>query len=189
MASLAKEDWLRAGLLALGELGVAGVAVERLASGLGVTKGSFYHHFSKRQDLLEGILLYWQEVATEQVIEGTDEACGDAVQRLRHLVFQIFSDNHVFDKVEWSIRQWAASSEKAAELVKAVDTRRIDYVRDLLMDAGLPEETSTLHANLLYRALIGDFLWREQGGAAFAKSDLEALVTLLLTRAEGPGPA
>ena len=41
-----RRAWIEAALEALGDKGVSNVKVEALASTLGVTKGSFYHHFS-----------------------------------------------------------------------------------------------------------------------------------------------
>ena len=47
-----RAQWLSAGLEALRKGGVAAVRVERLAADVGVTKGSFYHHFRDRGALV-----------------------------------------------------------------------------------------------------------------------------------------
>jgi AcrR family transcriptional regulator len=49
---LTRQDWIDAALEALETGGVPAVAVEPLASRLGVTKGSFYWHFKDRNELL-----------------------------------------------------------------------------------------------------------------------------------------
>jgi AcrR family transcriptional regulator len=54
-----RAQWLNAGLQALRKGGVGAVRVERLAADVGVTKGSFYHHFRDRGALLEEVLDYW----------------------------------------------------------------------------------------------------------------------------------
>ena len=58
---LGKDDWLRAARRALLIRGPNGVRVEPLARDLGVTKGSFYWHFSDRDDLLEALLVEWEQ--------------------------------------------------------------------------------------------------------------------------------
>src|SRR6266571_6104260 len=58
---LSVSDWMRAARLALLHSGPDGVRVEPLARALGVTKGSFYWHFRDRADLLEALLVEWEE--------------------------------------------------------------------------------------------------------------------------------
>jgi len=57
---LTREDWLKAARIALLHGGVEAVRVEKLARTLGVTKGSFYWHFSNREEILEALLLEWE---------------------------------------------------------------------------------------------------------------------------------
>ena len=54
-ARLSTADWEAAALDALAENGLAGVAIEPLARRLGVTKGSFYWHFTDRDALLAAL--------------------------------------------------------------------------------------------------------------------------------------
>ena len=56
-----RNDWLRAARRALLHRGPEGVRVEPLAAILGVTKGSFYWHFTNRRELLEALLREWEE--------------------------------------------------------------------------------------------------------------------------------
>src|SRR6478672_1382170 len=58
---LDKSDWLRAARLALLHHGPEAVRVEPLARDLGVTKGSFYWHFTDRAELLEALILEWEQ--------------------------------------------------------------------------------------------------------------------------------
>ncbi len=58
---LSRDDWIHAARLALLRGGVEAVRVEKLARGLGVTKGSFYWHFKDRDELLELLLGEWED--------------------------------------------------------------------------------------------------------------------------------
>src|SRR5690349_9457645 len=82
---LTAQDWADAALTAIGEGGLAAVAVEPLAARLGATKGSFYWHFANRDALIEAALERWEEVGTEAVITEA-EAEPDPTGRLRRLL-------------------------------------------------------------------------------------------------------
>ena len=60
-STLSAADWERAALELISEKGVQSLAVEPLARRMGITKGSFYWHFSGRESLLEHALLRWEE--------------------------------------------------------------------------------------------------------------------------------
>lgn len=169
-----------AALSALGTSGVQGVRVETLAKQLGVTKGSFYHHFAKRQALLDRMVAYWQRIATEQVIEETNASTVDARERLRNLALFVFEAREDFDNIESAIREWAASAPGVAEMVSQVDEQRIGYVAELLRGAGIPADVALSRAHLMYRALIGEYTWRRHGGEPLSKAALLDMVALLL---------
>jgi AcrR family transcriptional regulator len=56
-----KQDWLEVGLKTLGEFGENGLTIERLTGTLGVTKGSFYHHFRNVEDFREQLIAFWAD--------------------------------------------------------------------------------------------------------------------------------
>jgi AcrR family transcriptional regulator len=60
-ATLSAEDWEKEALELIAEQGVQSLAVEPLARRMGITKGSFYWHFSSREALLEQALKRWEE--------------------------------------------------------------------------------------------------------------------------------
>jgi AcrR family transcriptional regulator len=69
---LGREQWLTAAVAALIRGGLDAVAVEPLATSLGVTKGSFYWHFENRDALIAALVEQWEAVGTEQVIAELD---------------------------------------------------------------------------------------------------------------------
>ena len=60
-STLCAADWERAALEVIAEQGVQALAVEPLARRMGITKGSFYWHFTGRESLLEQALVRWEE--------------------------------------------------------------------------------------------------------------------------------
>ncbi|MDX1556993.1 MAG: helix-turn-helix domain-containing protein, partial [Xanthomonadales bacterium] len=59
-ATLSADDWEREALLLIAAKGIQGLAVEPLARRMGITKGSFYWHFSNRDALLQQTLDRWE---------------------------------------------------------------------------------------------------------------------------------
>src|SRR5258708_36590167 len=80
-----REDWVEAARLALIEGGVGKVKVEPLAGVLGVTTGSFYHHFGKRHALLEAVLAHWETENTAPLFRAVEAAGPDPDAQLNPL--------------------------------------------------------------------------------------------------------
>lgn len=171
------DGWIEAGWMALIERGVSGVKVEALARKLGVTKGSFYHHFKNRAELLDEMLERWVRMGTELAIEVADQRQRPD-ERFISLIETIFTPTP-FDGVEVAIRSWAATDEAVARVVSQVDERRLSYVRGLLEERGFSTQRSRARAEILYRVVIGDFMWRSIGGReldAIERAELSSLI-------------
>ena len=69
-------DWAEAALQLIAEAGLRALTVSVLASRLGVTKGSFYWHFTGRDDLLAAALGRWERSVTDIIrsLEAIDAA-------------------------------------------------------------------------------------------------------------------
>lgn len=165
MARLNREDWLRGAFSMLTEGTIADVKVEPLAKRLGVTKGSFYWHFDDRPALLAALLDYWVHIDTEAIIELVGEGdVADPVEALRQLVTVTFGNSSEFDNVEAAIRDWASADPTAAKVCSEIDERRLGYVTDLLIAAGVEPAAALERAHLFYRIVIGEYTWRRYGG-------------------------
>lgn len=177
-----KDEWVHQAFVALRAGGIDAVRVETLARSLGITKGSFYHHFENRRALHLAMLEEWERLGTSMIIDDVDTATADPADRLRVLMFNTYGANDVSDAIEASIRSWAAADEDAAAAVRRVDDRRIDYVATLLGSIGFDRHLAKRRARLMYRHLIGEFIWRISGGPPSSKRELDEMAELLLRR-------
>ena len=150
---LTAADWTDAGLRVLTEEGVEAVRVEPLAKILGVTKGSFYWHFSDRRALLDSLLARWEQLATHDVIESVVLAADEPDERLRLLTRLVFRHGGPLDR---AVRAWASHDEAAANAVARVDSERYEFVRGLLEAHGLSPTEAAMRARMLYTSLIGE---------------------------------
>jgi len=82
-------EWLDAGLDLLATEGAPAVTIERLTGELGVTKGSYYHHFKSAGGYKTALLEYFEAQFTARLIEeierepGVKPAAQERVDRAR----------------------------------------------------------------------------------------------------------
>ena len=178
---LSREDWISAGFTALVSGGINAVRVEPIAKTLGVTKGSFYWHFDDRRAWLDAMLAEWQERGTDRVIAVIESGDGDVRARLTRLIEVAVDPTGGADAIEAELRSWAGIDEQTAAVVRAVDARRIQFVVDMLVEAGIAPDRAQTRSEALYRVMIGKFTWRRAGGPAGTATLTEELVSMMLS--------
>ena len=149
---LTAEDWADEALAAIGEGGLAAVAVEPLAVRLGTTKGSFYWHFDNRDALVEAALRRWEETRTEAVITSLAEE-PDPLRRLRGL-FARSVGRAVEDRLEVTLLATSGHPQVAAVL-RRVAERRIGYLTQIFTELGFPPQEARRRGLLCYTVYLG----------------------------------
>jgi AcrR family transcriptional regulator len=148
---LTRQDWTRAALDALAEGGVGAVAIERLAKTLRATRGSFYWHFRDRKDLIDAALEQWERENTTELIP-VAEAIDDPVERL-HYLFRAVYERPV-DPIEIVLAS-AADEPLVAGASARVTQARLDFLRRIFTELGLPDDEADDRAWLAYAFYIG----------------------------------
>lgn len=150
---LTPEDWAGAALAAIGEGGLAAVAVEPLAIRLGTTKGSFYWHFANREALLEAALLLWEERTTTAVIREVDDAPDDPSSQLRLLIVRVIG---MAEQDPIGLALLATATHPAvAPVLARVTGARIGVIAALFEKLGFPPNEAQSRALLAYSAYLG----------------------------------
>ena len=152
-AQLTADDWARAALSALGEGGLAAVAVQPLAAQLGVTKGSFYWHFPTREALITAALKMWEQTTTEGTIAAL-EAERDPVMRLRMLFARVSHSASSQYKVEIEVRA-SSANPIVATVLRRVEQRRLSYTIELFEQIGFEPAEAVRRGILGYTAYVG----------------------------------
>jgi len=147
-----KKDWLALGLKVLAKGGPAALRIDALCAAAKRTKGSYYHHFSGREDFTAELLDHWEQKLTEAVISETERQ-DDPVEKLIAL-------NRITDGldmgVETALRRWAGTEKAVADAIAKVDKRRIDYVANLFMQAKDITASQAIDLAVMnYASLIG----------------------------------
>lgn len=152
---LSREPWVDAALAQLAAGGDDAVKVEPLARRLRVTKGSFYWHFRDRRDLLAEVLRRWERLETSAIKDAVEARGGGAVERLRRL-FDVAFERRIME-LEVAVRRWAARDRRARVVVTRVDERRLAYLRELYVAAGLAPEEAEARGFVAYSMFFGEF--------------------------------
>jgi len=145
---LGRADWIAGALRAMVAKGISAVTIDVVAAELEVTRGSFYHHFVDREDLLRAMLEYWLDRWTTQIREASRnrELDGtDALTNLSDLIRQREAAH-----LDAFVRSWAARDQMAFEYVKKADIIRIDYIRSLFEDLGFKGRELEVRSRLFY---------------------------------------
>lgn len=175
-----RERWIEAGLRALGDGGVAAVRVEVLAKLLGVTKGSFYWHFSDRQALLEAMLDDWEATYVDNVIQRVESEGGDGRARLRDLFGLAESAAPQLLRVDLAIREWARNDPSVMNRLIRVDNRRMDYMRALFEDFSRDAAEAEARSLLSFCVWVGQPLIAAEHGAQHRKEVFRSALELIL---------
>ena len=139
-----RAQWLSAGLEALRKGGVGAVRVERLAGDVGVTKGSFYHHFRDRGALLEEVLEYWAREMTDAEFERIQTLRGGLAPRLVALAQDVLEKG--MGRYDPAIRAWAREDRKVAAAVAQVDRRRVKALAGFFEEGGFTAAEARVRA-------------------------------------------
>jgi len=124
---LTRQDWIDAGIELLAQAGVGAVTVDRLATNLDITRGSFYHHFVDREDLLRAMLEHWAQQWTYTVREQIASLGLDPGTTLFALM-KLIRSNRAAD-YDAPIRSWALHDPVARAVVNEVDEARLAFIQ------------------------------------------------------------
>lgn len=170
---LAREDWIKAGLRKLAHSGIDAVRVEVLARELKISKGSFYHHFQDRSDLLDSMIDYWEKYATRNIIDELEVHNSPSLERILQVSFAPNEENK---QIEFAIYAWAKRSPELSARIAEIENQRIRYVAKLYEQRDLKPAAALSRAKLAYLVYLG---WMTRFGAK-ADLDMDDALSLLL---------
>ena len=153
---LTREKWADAALLLLSREGIGAVSIERLSTDLGVTKGSAYHHFRSRDDLVQLALARWEHQATAAIIDELS-SIGPPVDRLRAILSASIGRDPALG-LEYLII--SAPDAVAAPYIARVTIARVEFLEQIYRDFGLNARRAAIWARSSYASYLGVQLLR-----------------------------
>ncbi|MBB3860121.1 AcrR family transcriptional regulator [Novosphingobium hassiacum] len=153
---LTRKDWLRAALRALTDGGVKALNPDRLATALGVSRGSFYWHFADVKAFHRAVLEEWEGLAVDGPLERASIAGNyEAAASLQPLIQNAFTAPQALER---AIFRWATSDAQADRAVKNVNSRRLRLLGEMFEATGGPRDAMRANARIAYSAYLGSIL-------------------------------
>lgn len=148
-----KEDWLNTGIAVLvTEQGNdSGLTIERLATHIGLTKGSFYHHFKNLAEFKQALAEYMEVVGFADVIAQVDTEQSAKAQLIE--LTQVISKMDL--SKEKAMRLWAAHYPEAQKLVQQLDQQRVAYLQKLHFELLGDSDQAQQMARMSYAFFLG----------------------------------
>jgi AcrR family transcriptional regulator len=187
---LSRDDWLDAAFHAVVDGGFDNVRVLVIADALGVTRGSFYWHFTDHADLVNTLLMRWQsqEIATGQSMQtpAIEDPQGDLELLLEAALAHAQTDLENM-RFELAVRGLARRDAAVAKMLLEVDQMRLALFETKFQRlTGDPRAAADL-ASLFYLAIVGsNQALSRPDNPPQTKEYLKGIITRYLIRREPP---
>jgi AcrR family transcriptional regulator len=172
--TLSAADWEQEALKMIADKGIRALAVETLARGMGITKGSFYWHFPNRESLLEQALARWEKHDARNLNTALG-AISDPRERLISFFRRVGRErltHEVFSAL------CAASDHPQVEpVLERVANRRMQHIARAFRELGLRREEAGHRARLTYSVYLGFLqLQRQHQAPSLSSEAFEAYI-------------
>lgn len=151
---LSREDWIHAALDAIAGGGLGAVAIEPLAATLGVTKGSFYAHFSGHDELIEATLRAWEASHATGSLPQL-RALADPGARLAEVIRAAVAFSQGGEPSAHLNLLGEMHDPRVREAVARVTAERLRELTALFAALGLDRGTARRRARLFYATYLG----------------------------------
>src|ERR1700744_454817 len=134
---LSVDDWVQEGFRVLAEDGVKSLTLGHLCTRLGVTKGSFYWHFSDMTAYRSALIDTWTTVRDED-LSFEDLASLPPRDRLSRMMTALVGPRHWM--LERAMREGARSEPAVAAAVRASYQKAVAAVRQAFFHSGFDHD-------------------------------------------------
>jgi AcrR family transcriptional regulator len=150
-----RTDWIQAGLAAVAGDGPNGLRIDALCRRLGVSKGSFHHHFAGSGDFKKTVLAAYETLVVEALDQAIDDTAADSPKAaLAALTADITSREGFYrPDLEVAMRAWAVSDPEVREIQERVDTRRLESLQRIWFR--VLDDPAAVHTAALLPYLVG----------------------------------
>jgi AcrR family transcriptional regulator len=150
-----RSDWIQAGLVAVADNGPDGLRIDRLCRRLGVSKGSFHHHFAGAGDFKQALLAAYEAVAVDALNQAIEQTAADNPRAaLAGLTAAITSRGSFYrPDLEVAMRAWAFSDPDARAVQERVDSRRLESLQGIWFR--ILDDPAAVHTAALLPYLVG----------------------------------
>ena len=174
-----REGFFAAAMRLLAHEGRAGLRLAPLCRAVGVTSGSFYHHFGSWDAFVDALLAHWESTETHRLvaIAAREPEPQDRLDVLKHLALTFPHE------AEAAIRAWAHGDARVAGVQRRVDAER----RRVVAAALGPVEPDPARRDRLAALALAVLVGQQQRLAPVDVGELLGLFDELLERVRPAG--
>lgn len=187
---LSREDWLDAAFKAVVEGGFDNARVLVIANALGVTRGSFYWHFTDHADLIAALLARWREreIGIDHALRSELSADPQAdLERLLDAALAYAGADLEFMRFELALRGRGRRDPEVAKLLLEVDQMRFDLFEQKFMRLTGDKKMAAELAALFYLAIVGSHqALSRPSSPPQAKEHLKGIIAKFLIHRQTP---
>jgi AcrR family transcriptional regulator len=150
-----RSDWIQAGLTAVADNGPEGLRIDRLCRRLGVSKGSFHHHFAGAGDFKQTLLAAYEALVVEALNQAIEHTAADNPKAaLAGLTAAVSSrDSFYRPDLEVAMRAWAFSDPEVRAVQERIDQRRLESLQGIW--SKILDDPAAAHTAALLPYLVG----------------------------------
>lgn len=179
-----KDRWIDEGLTTLRQDGIAGVRIDRIAARLGLTKGSFHHHFHGVGDFHRSLLERYETDAITAIDNAVKTLDRVSPQRV---LMEASAHVPIDAATEAAIRGWAFQDEAARATLRRIDSARLQALTRIWHSI-IPNEAQARSAAMIpYLITIGASV-AVPTPTEKEMTDLFALLATLIPSVPGAAP-
>lgn len=153
-----RRDFVDCAFTILAESGHKGLTIHELCRHVGVSTGSFYHHFANWDEFVAALLTQWEGDQARQMAEAAT-----ATSNLRRIEIARDLASMYQHGAEAAIRAWSLSNTQVRIAQEHVDDERRRHLVSLLRRSGVADDRADLLASVGLAILVG--LQQLEGGA------------------------
>lgn len=147
--------WVDAAYQMLLDGGIDAVKIQPLARALGLSRTSFYWHFSGRDALLDAVIDRWEAKNTGNLVARC-EAPADTICAAVFNLFDCWIDEDLFDaRLDLAIRNWAHNDSKLQPRVACADECRLNAMVKMFRRYGDNHEMAETRAKTMIFTQVG----------------------------------
>ena len=150
-----RSDWIQAGLAAVADEGPNDLRIDRLCRRLGVSKGSFHHHFAGAGDFKQALLAAYEDLVVEALNRAIEQTAADSPKAALAGLTAAITSTESFHRpdLEVAIRAWAFSDPAVRAVQERVDTQRLESLQGIW--SRILDDPAAVHTAALLPYLVG----------------------------------
>jgi len=151
---LGRRDWLEAGQRLLRTAGVSGLKLRALAGSLGISTGSFYHHFSDFDAYLVALAKYYSGAQLAANIGAVIREAQTPYERI--LRASQLARDVALPELMVAMRAWARRDERVGPEVAILEQGLMDFLAACFVGLGFTHEQAVARAFVMLSVAGGE---------------------------------